>query len=43
VVQGGSFVGLAIDEHTQPELTDERVARWVDGLRREFTSGWPSE
>jgi len=35
-VQGGSFVGLAIDEHTQPELTDERVARWVDGLRGEF-------
>ncbi|MCI6796465.1 MAG: flavodoxin [Succinatimonas sp.] len=30
------FVGLAIDEDNQPELTDERIAKWVEMIRPEF-------
>lgn len=29
------FVGLAIDEDTQPELTDERIKAWCQQLRKE--------
>jgi flavodoxin I len=32
----GKFVGLAIDEDTQPELTAERVKKWVTQLKKEF-------
>ncbi len=32
----GEFVGLVIDEHQQPDQTDERVAKWVDMLKKEF-------
>jgi flavodoxin I len=28
----GSFVGLAIDEDTQPELTQERVNKWLEDI-----------
>ena len=30
------FVGLAIDEDNQPELTDERIAKWAEMIRPEF-------
>ena len=30
------FVGLAIDEDNQPELTDERIAKWVEMIRPDF-------
>lgn len=30
------FVGLAIDEDNQPDLTKGRVERWVEQLKREF-------
>ncbi|HAH70803.1 MAG TPA: flavodoxin [Succinivibrionaceae bacterium] len=30
------FVGLAIDEDNQPELTDARIAKWVEMIRPEF-------
>jgi flavodoxin len=30
------FVGLAIDEDQQPELTDERVNQWVEQIIDEF-------
>lgn len=33
----GQFVGLAIDEDSQPELTDERITKWVEQLKSEFT------
>lgn len=33
----GNFVGLAIDEDSQPELTDERIEKWVDLLKKEFS------
>lgn len=32
----GKFVGLAIDEDSQPELTEERISKWVDQLKNEF-------
>lgn len=35
-VKNGKFVGLAIDEDNQPELTDERIKTWVAQLKREF-------
>jgi flavodoxin I len=35
-VKQGKFVGLAIDEDNQPELTDERVTAWTARLKSEF-------
>ena len=32
----GKFVGLAIDEDKQPELTEERIKKWVTKLKKEF-------
>ncbi len=32
----GQFVGLPIDDHQQPELTDKRVKEWVAQLKKEF-------
>ncbi|MFB2937983.1 flavodoxin FldA [Aerosakkonemataceae cyanobacterium BLCC-F154] len=35
-VKNGKFVGLAIDEDNQSDLTDSRVKTWVSQLKREF-------
>lgn len=35
-VKDNKFVGLAIDEVNQPELTDRRINDWVDQLKKEF-------
>ncbi|WP_199250453.1 flavodoxin FldA [[Phormidium] sp. ETS-05] len=35
-VRNGKFVGLAIDEDNQSELTDSRIKSWVSQLKREF-------
>jgi len=32
----GKFVGLAIDDDSQPELTDLRVKNWVTQVKKEF-------
>ncbi|MCB9014481.1 MAG: flavodoxin [Lentimicrobiaceae bacterium] len=32
----GKFVGLAIDEDSQPELTSERISKWVEQLKTEL-------
>jgi flavodoxin I len=32
----GKFVGLAIDEDTQPEMTAGRVKKWSDQIKKEF-------
>ena len=32
----GSFVGLVIDDHHQPEMTEERIQTWVKQLKKEF-------
>jgi flavodoxin I len=34
--KNGKFVGLAIDEDNQPELTEERVTKWVAQIKQEF-------
>lgn len=35
-VEGDYFVGLALDEDWQSELTDERIKQWVEQLRKEL-------
>lgn len=35
-VVNGKFLGLAIDEVNQPDLTDERIANWVEQLKNEI-------
>ena len=30
------FFGLAIDEDTESDLTDKRVHRWVDSIKKEL-------
>lgn len=35
-VKNGKFVGLAIDEDNQPDLTDQRIKTWVKQLKQEF-------
>jgi flavodoxin I len=34
--EGDHFIGLAIDEEQEPELTDERIQAWVQQLVQEF-------
>ncbi|MEM8667965.1 MAG: flavodoxin [Planctomycetota bacterium] len=31
-----TFLGLVIDEETEPEFTDDRIARWVTQLKQEL-------
>lgn len=35
-IRDGQFVGLAIDEDNQSNLTDSRIRSWVNQLKREF-------
>lgn len=35
-LKNGKFVGLVIDEMSQPEKSAERVTRWVTQIRQEF-------
>ena len=35
-VRNGKFVGLALDEDNQADLTDERISDWVTQLKDEF-------
>lgn len=35
-LRDGKFVGLALDEENQSELTDERIKAWVIQLKKEF-------
>ncbi|MEB3281289.1 MAG: flavodoxin FldA [Lyngbya sp.] len=35
-VKNGKFVGLALDEDNQSELTDKRIKSWVQQLKTEF-------
>jgi len=32
----GKLVGLAIDDHQQPEKTEERISQWVEQLKKSF-------
>ena len=38
-VVNGNFCGLAIDEDSEPELTDARLQAWVAQLKREMALG----
>ena len=35
-VVDGKFLGLALDEDNQSDLTDERIEKWVSELKEEF-------
>ncbi|NEQ36654.1 MAG: flavodoxin FldA [Okeania sp. SIO3I5] len=35
-VKDGKFIGLALDEDNQPELTEERIKTWVAQLKTDF-------
>lgn len=35
--RNGKFVGLALDEDNQSELTDSRIKQWVEQLKTEFS------
>jgi len=35
-VRDGKFVGLALDEDNQSDLTDKRIENWVTQLKQEF-------
>jgi flavodoxin I len=35
-VKNGKFVGLAIDEDNQSELTEDRIKAWVTQIKQEF-------
>jgi len=35
-VRDGKFVGLALDEDNQAELTDERIKTWISQLKQAF-------
>src|ERR1035437_497694 len=32
----GQFIGLALDDDSQPQLTEPRIAAWADQLKKEF-------
>lgn len=35
-IQNGKFVGLALDEDNQSDMTDERIKTWVAQLKKDF-------
>ena len=35
-VEKGKFIGLAIDDKNQKELTEERIVNWVNQLKEEM-------
>ena len=35
-VKGGKFVGLALDDDNQSELTESRIKTWVSQVKKEF-------
>ena len=35
-IEDGKFIGLALDEDQQPELTEERIKTWTGQLKSEF-------
>lgn len=35
-VEDGQWLGLPIDEDNEYDLTDDRLAAWVEGLKKEF-------
>lgn len=35
-IEGDKFMGLPVDEDFEPELTDERVKKWVEQIKPDF-------
>lgn len=35
-VVDGKFIGLLLDQENQARLSKDRIAKWVDGLKKEF-------
>ena len=35
-VRDDKFVGLAIDEENQPDLTDYRIKKWLESIAKEL-------
>lgn len=35
-IETGTFLGLAIDEDNQSDMTEDRVVRWVEQIKKEF-------
>jgi hypothetical protein len=35
-VKNGKFIGLALDKENQQDLTDDRLKKWVEMLKKEF-------
>jgi len=35
-IENGAFVGLALDEDTQDDLSEERIVKWCDEIRNEI-------
>ena len=35
-IEEGVFLGLALDEDNQPELTDKRIETWIKQITEEF-------
>jgi len=35
-VVDGKFIGLPLDEDFEPEMTDERIANWIELIREDF-------
>lgn len=35
-VEGDEFMGLILDQENQARLSKDRIAHWVDGLKKEF-------
>jgi len=36
--ENGEFLGLLLDQETQPRLSKERIAKWVEDLKKQFSN-----
>jgi flavodoxin I len=35
-IEDGKFLGLALDQHNQGPLTNDRIVKWIEQLKKEF-------
>ena len=36
IIKDGKFIGLALDEENQPNLTPKRIGDWIAEVKKEF-------
>ena len=36
IIEDGKFIGLALDEENQPNLTPKRIGDWIAEIKKEF-------